>query len=188
MVHPIALVGLLALAAAAYGDVDFTPHESFYYAEAVKQPCVAFRKGDAPVQYSPPGKWTLSGGGNKVTLTPPEIPQAEAVMQTRPAKTGLVPATEDSIKTYSDLAVSLLARESSKIVVAEAKLPTIKYSGHAMVEVTLNYVLFGQAFTANYLFLPYDKELIIFQFTARTPDYAPLARLFRASLFSISGL
>ena len=174
--------------AVAWADIDFTPHDSFYLAETTKVPCVAFRKGDDPVSYSPPFKWSLSGGGNQVTLTPAETPQAGAVMQTAPVRSNLIPATEENIKVYTDMAVRRLPRESSKVTLVEAKIADLQFSGRKMVEVTLTYVAFAQPFTTNVLFLPYDKELITFQMTARTPDFAPLARLFRASLFSITGL
>jgi hypothetical protein len=172
----------------AYGDLDFTPRESFYYAEATKQACVAFKKGDKTIQYSPPDRWNLSGGGSKLTLSPPQIPQAEAAMSTQPAQTGAIPATDESLKLYSDLAVRLLPREASKVVVGEAKIANIKFSNHAMADVTLTYVLFGTAFTSNYLFLPYDKELITFQISSRSADFPKLSAPFRSSLFSLQGL
>ena len=188
MVRPIILAAALTVVAAgARADVDFTPKESFYMAEATKVPNVAFRNGKDPIAYSPPGRWKLSGGGRKVTLIPPEIPQAAATMETEPAKDDL-PATEENVKAYADLAINRLPREAMKVTVVESTIASLKFSGKTMVEVTLTYVHFGQPFTTNILFLPYGKEQITFQMTARTADFPPLAKAFRASLYSLQGL
>ena len=189
MVRPIILIAVFAAAGArAYADVDFTPTPSFYLAEATKAPNVSFHKGKDLVPYSPPGKWTLTGGGKKVTLIPPDQPQAAATMQTEPAKEDLPPATPENVKAYADLAVNRLPREALKVTVVEATICSLKFSGRTMAEVTLTYVHFGQPFTTNILFLPYDKEQITFQMTARTTDFAPLAKAFRVSLYSLQGL
>ena len=79
MVRPIVvLAAFVALASRASGEVDFTPKESFYLAETTRVPNVAFHNGEEPMQLLARRKWTVSGGGRKVTLTPPDnSPQAE---------------------------------------------------------------------------------------------------------------
>ncbi|MDR3402243.1 MAG: hypothetical protein P4L99_07065 [Chthoniobacter sp.] len=171
----------------AYADVDFTPKESFYLAESTRVPNVAFRNGSVPITYSPPGGWTLSGSGSKVTLSPPDKPQAGATMETQPV-TNLPPTTEENLKVYTDLAVSRLPQEALKVTVVEAVVCPLRFDTKTMAEVTLTYVHFGQQFTTNVILLPYNKELITFQMTARTADFAPLAKAFRASLYSMQGL
>jgi len=183
----VRFAAFVAVIGAAYGDVDFTPKESFYLAESTKVPNVAFRNGSTPVTYSPPGGWTLSGGGSKVTLSPPDKPQAGATMQTETI-TNLLPATEENVKAYSELAVSRLPREALKVTVIDAVVCPLRFDSKTMVEVTLSYVHFGQQFSTNMVLLPYKKELITFQVTARTPDFAPVAKAFRASLYSMQGL
>ena len=188
MVRPIVvLAALVALAGRAGGEVDFTPKESFYLAETTRVPNVAFHHGTAPFTYSPPGGWTLSGGGRKITLLPPEKVQASATMETEPAK-DLLPATAENLKAYGDLAVNRLPREARKANVTDTAICPLRFGARTMVEVTLTYVLFGQQFTSNIVFLPFDQEQITFQVTARTADFAPLAKAFRASLYSLQGL
>ena len=187
MVRSIAgLAAFAALIGAAYGDVDFTPKESFYLAESTRVPNVAFRNGSVPIPYSPPGGWTLSGGGNKVTLSPPDKPQAGATMQTETLP-NLLPVAEESAKAYGELAASRLPREALKVTVVGAGVCALRFDTKTMMEVTLTYVHFGQQFSTNIIFFPYNKELITFQITARTADFAPLAQAFRASLFSMQG-
>ncbi len=156
-------------------------------AEGIKVPNVAFRNGKEKMTYTPPGGWTLSGGGRKLTLTPPDIVQAGAIMKADPLVEPL-PATEENLKAYGKLAVKEIAPEATKVTIVEAVICPLRMSQRALVEVTLSYVLFGQQFTSNILFLPYEKEQITFQITARSPDFAPLAKTFRASLFSLQGL
>jgi hypothetical protein len=181
------MAALAALAGRASGEVDFTPSESFYLAETTRVPNVAFRNGADRITYTPPGNWTLSGGGRKVTFIPPDKVQAGATMETEPAR-DLLPATTENLKAYGDLALNRLPREALKASVTEAAICPLKFSTRTMVEVTLTYVLFGQQFTTNIVFLPYNKEQITFQVTARNPDFAPLAKTFRSSLYSLQGL
>ena len=187
MVHAItSAVTLLFLSAIACAEVDFSPRESFYLAEATKVPNVAFRDGNKDITYTPPGSWILSGGGRKLTLTPPNTGQAEAVMQTTPV-TEALPATEASFKAYTEIALRLISHEASKVTVADPAIAAVRVSGHDLVEITVTYALYGQQFTTNILFLPHGKEQIMFQMTARTADYGTLGKAFRASLFSLQG-
>jgi hypothetical protein len=188
MVRPIVIATLLGLATVrACAQVDFTPKESFYLAEATKVVCVAFRNGSSEVSYTQPHAWILSGGGSKLTLTPPEDGQAQATMGTDTTSPRL-PATEENLKAYAERAVKQLPREASKVKVAESVISSLRLSKREMVEVTLTYALYGQQFTSNTLYLPHEHEIVIFHLTARTGDYQRLQRSFRASLYSLQGL
>ncbi|HEY3835104.1 MAG TPA: hypothetical protein VGL72_00960 [Bryobacteraceae bacterium] len=182
-----ALVTAILISATAVAEVDFTPRESFYLAEATRVPNVSFRNESVDVTYSPPGSWILSGGGRKLTLTPPNKVQAEASMRTEPMKDPM-PATDENIKAYGERAVALIPREASKVVLVEVGPAPLKVCLQPLIQATLTYVLFGQQFTTTIYFLPYKKEQITFQFTARNADFQALAKDFRASLFSLQGL
>jgi hypothetical protein len=183
----ITLFALAAVTSSALGDLDFTPKESFYMVETTRVPNVTFRNGTDAVTYSPPHGWSLSGGGRKLTLCPPDKAQACAAMETQPCAK-LLPATEDNLKAYSDFALGRLPREAIKVAVTGAAICPFKFSTKSMVEVTVTYVHFGQQFTVNLLFLPHDRELITFEVTGRNADYTTLAKVFRASLYSLQGL
>jgi len=174
-------------AAAFAGELDLTPQESTYLAEATPVPCVAFRNGTASVSYSPPGAWKVSGGGRKVAVMPPNAVQAGATIQVIPVSE-TAPVTEASLKAYAEFAAGLLPREVSKVKVMSLEIAPMRICNHAMADVTLSYSLFGQTFTTNVLVLPYDKQELAFTMTARSADFTPLARTFRGSLFSIQGL
>lgn len=175
-------------AVSARAQIDLTPAESFYEVEGIRMPNVSFRNKSQLIPYTPPGNWTLSGGGSKLSLTPSQSVQAGATIETVPAKEPLLAASPENIKAYTDLALSLVSREATKVEVLEAQVSTLHISGKAMMEVTLAYSFFGQPFRMNVLFMPRDKEQLRFQFLARTADYQPLFQAFRSSLYSIQGL
>jgi hypothetical protein len=188
MVHPIRAALLLVLfATSAQAQLNLTPKETFYEVEGIQVPNVTFRNGAKNATYSPPGGWRLSGGGTKLTLTPQDTVQAGATIEALAAKDQL-PATADNLKAYSELALTLIPREASKVEVVEAVVCPLQISGRSMVEVTLHYSFFGQQFRANLLFMPHDAEQLRFQFSARAADFPALFKTFRTSLYSMQGL
>ncbi len=190
MVHPIVAAGVLALlgVGAASAQIDLTPKESFYTVEGIRVPNVTFKNGTKEFTYSPPANWLLSGGGNKLTVAPLDGVQAGATIEVQTAHGPVPAATAENIKTYSDIAASLVPREASKVEVVEAIVCPMRISGKAMIEVTLTYTFFGQLFRANVLFMPRERETLRFQFSSRATDYPALAKNFRSSLFSVQGL
>jgi hypothetical protein len=192
MVRAITLGAALACltAAGAHAQIDLTPTESFYEVEGIRMPNVTFRNSPKPVTYTPPADWTLQGGRNKLTLIPRDSIQAGAIIETQPLPPGgpLPAATAQNIKYYSDLAVTLVPREASKVEVVEAVVSPIRISGKAMIEVTMTYSFFGQQYRMNVLFMPREKEELRFQFASRNSDYAALSKAFRSSLFTMQGL
>jgi hypothetical protein len=190
MVRRITVAAGLALFAAvnAQAQLDLTPTESFYEVEGIRVPNVSFRNGVKKIAYSPPADWTLNGGERKVTMTPRDSIQAGATIETVAMREPSLPATTENLKAYTDLAVSMVPREGTKVEVAEAAVCPMRISGKEMIEVTLTYSFFGQPFRMNVLFMPRDKEQLRFQFIARAVDYPPLFKAFRSSLFSMQGL
>jgi len=180
----LALLG----AASAGAQIDLTPTDSFYEVEGIRAPNVTFRNGTKNITYTPPGNWTLSGGGDKLTLTPLDSIQAGGTIENIPTREPLPAATTDNVKVYSDMAVKLLPPGASKVELVEAAVCPMRISGKAMVEVTLSYTFYGQPFRMNVLFMPRDKEQLRFQFSSRAADYPALFKNFRGSLFSMQGL
>ena len=190
MVRAITLTAALALlgVASARAEIDLTPKESFYEVEGIKAPNVEFKNGPKKITYTPPANWTLSGGGNRLSLIPLDSIQAGATIETVPAKEPLPAATEANVKLYSDFAVKLLPQGASKVEVVEALVCPMRISGKAMIEVTLSYSFYGQPFRMNILFMPRQNEQLRFQFSARATDYPAMFKNFRSSLFSMQGL
>ena len=180
-------VVLALLAAGARAELNLTPAESFYEVEGIRVPNVTFRDGAKDIAYTPPAGWSLSGGGKKLTLTPPDAIQAGATIEAVSVKDA-PPATAANLQAYSEIALGLVPREAVKAEVIEATVCPMRISGRPLVEVTLSYVFFGQPFRMNLLFLPREKEHLRFQFSSRTADFPPLLKAFRTSLYSMQGL
>ena len=121
-------------------------------------------------------------------LAPRDGVQVGATIEAQSARAPFPPAVEASIKSYSDMAVAGLPREASKVEVVEAMVSPLRISGKPMIEVIVTYTFFGQSFRMNVLYMPRDKELLSFQFSARAADYAVEFRNFRGSLFTMQGL
>jgi hypothetical protein len=188
MVRPIiiATLALFAFAAGADADLDLTPIDGFYIVEGTRAPDLHFRDSGKVISYSPPGKWKPGGGGKQMTLMPPDKIQASATIEALPAKDSL-PATDQNLKAYSDMAVGLLPREASKVEVVAAVMAPVKVCGYPMVEVTITYKFFGQEFEAVIFFMPRPVEDVRFRLTCRAADFKDLYRPFERSLFSIQG-
>ena len=189
MVRPIitAAFVLLAFAGIAGADLDLTPIDGFYVVEGGRAPDLNFHDGGKIVSYSPPGNWKPAGSGKKMTLMPPEKVQASASIEALPAKDPL-PATAQSLKAYSAMAVALLPREASKVEVVEAVVSSVQICGYAVAEVTMTYKFFGQEFETVIFFMPRPVEEVRFRLSSRTADFKDLYRPFQRSLFSLQGL
>lgn len=190
MVHAIkaATAVFLLTVGSVSAQIDLTPKDTFYEVEGIRVPNVSFRNGAKEVTYSPPGDWVLSGGGQKLSLTPKDKIQAGATISVLATREPAPAATEENLKLYTEVASKLLPTDATKIEVIEAIVCPLQISGRSMVEVTLAYVFFGQQFRMNLLFMPREKEELRFQVVARTSDYPELFKAFRASLFSMQGL
>lgn len=190
MVRTIISTAVLALlgVASARAQLDLTPKESFYEVEGIRCANVAFRNGPGKVTYTPPGNWTLSGGGSKLALTPLDKAQAGATIEIVPTPVPLPEATEANVKAYSEMAATLVPQGASKIELVEALVCPMRISGKAMIEMTLAYSFYGQPFRMNVLIMPRGQEQLRFQFSSRTADFKTLQKDFRSSLFTMQGL
>ena len=189
MVRPVitAALALLTLAAPAGADLDLTPIDGFYIVEGTRARDLNFHDGSKVVSYSPPGNWTPGGGGKQMSLMPQDKIQASASIEALPA-TGPLPATEENLKAYSDLAAGLLPRQASDVKTVGAAVSSVHVCGYALAQVTMTYKFFGQEFETVILFMPRPVEDVRFRLTCHTADFKELYRPFERSLFSIEGL
>ena len=182
-----AAVALLLFVARAGADLDLTPIDGFYVVEGTRAPNLNFHDNGNVVSYSPPGKWKPGGAGKKMTLMPPDKVQASASIEALPAKDPL-PATEQNLKAYSDMAFGLLPRDASKVEVVGAVVSAVHVCGYALAEVTITYKFFGQDFETVFFFMPRPVEEVRFRLSCRVADFKDLYRPFQMSLFSLQGL
>jgi len=190
MVRPIiaVLTASVSLLAQASAELDLTPVDSYYIVEGTRSPNLNFHDDAKVISYTPPSRWRPNGAGKKMTLIPPDKPQAMASIQALPATPADLPATADNAKAYAEIATKALPREATKVEVVTAGVAPMRVSGYFMVQVTLTYIFFGQEVTSTTYFMPRPKEQIRFQITCRSVDYKELFRPFEVSLYSIQGL
>lgn len=149
-------------------------------------PNLKFHDAGRGISYSPPPDWKMSGRGKMLELIPPQAVQAGARFEVLP--TAPLPADASKVKLFRELAVLLLPAEATNVEIIEAGLSELRISGRPAVEVVLTYTFFAQQFKMNSLFLPRERELLRFSFTAHLADFAPLEKTFRRSLYSLQGL
>lgn len=175
------------LAATASAAIDLTPRESTYEVEGATFRNVSFRNGDKLVSFSPPARWTLTGGAKQLTLTPPAAVQAAGIIESVAVRE-LPRAEESKFQIFNELALTLVPKEAVKVEILETALSAMRLGGRAAVEVTLSYVFFGQTFRLFVLALPRENELLRFHLVARTNDFPALYKEFRGSFYSLQGL
>ena len=187
MVRSIVTAAVLALVSAgAQAGLDFTPFQSFYEVEGVRVPNLNFHDDGKVIAYTPPPRWKTSGRGRKLELIPPQAVQAGATFQV--LQTAPLPADASKVSAFRELAVSMLPAEATNVEIVEAKLSELCISGRAGVAVVLSYKFFAQQFRMRVLFIPRERDLLRFAFTARTADFGALEKRFRHSLYSLEGL
>ena len=187
MVRSIVLaVAFALLTAGARADLDFTPFDAFYEVEGIRMANLNFHDNGKVISYSPPPGWKTSGRGRKLELIPPQAVQASARFEVLP--TAPLPADAAKVKLFRELAVLLLPAGATNVEITEAVLSELRISGRPGLEVSLTYTFFAQQFKMSILFLPRERDLPCFSFTAHLADFAPLEKTFRRSLYSLQGL
>ncbi len=68
----------IGIAAQSASSMDFTPKPGFKELETVKIPVVFFEDGQKTVQFIPPPNWRLNGSGPKLTMSAPDLVQANS--------------------------------------------------------------------------------------------------------------
>jgi len=182
-----AAVAVLLFTARAGADLDLTPVDAYYVVERSRVANLNFHDDGKVISYSPPMKWKPGGAGKQMTLTPLDKVQASASIEALPAKEPL-PATEENLKAYSDMAVALIPRGASDVKLVGAVVASVRVCGSALAEVTVTYKFFGQELETVIFFMPRPVEEVRFRLSCRTADFKELYRPFQRSLFSIQGL
>lgn len=171
----------------AEAELDLTPVDSYYVVEGIRSPDLNFHDDSKVIAYTPPGRWKPNGAGKKMTMVPPDKPQAAASITAVPATPEDLAATADNAKAYAEIATKALPRDAMKVEVIFAGVAPMRVSGYFLMQVTLTYMFFGQEFTSTTYFMPRPKEQVRFQLVCRSVDYQDLFRPFEVSLYSIQG-
>ncbi len=180
----------LFLVAVARGDLQLVPKPVEYELDGVKLKQLAFSDGGAKeITYSPPRGWEYSGSANKLTLHPPNKPQAEATIY-------WIPLPEPAAATFDDQTVKKLVEEtlgaapsgSTNVRLVSQEKDPLMIERKGTFLVVVSYDLYGNSYTRSVMFLNRGKEQVRFQLLCRSGDFKELQKAFLGSQYSWQGL
>lgn len=184
----LTLLFALLFAASASAELQLNPVVSEYEGEGMKFRQLAFSDGSGKrITYSQPAGWEYSGSPNKLTVRPPNKPQAEGSITKLPLPKAAV-FDEKTMKQLTAEALAAVPSGSTSVtLMAEEKNPIVIGEKETFL-VTMSYNFHGQDFGRSVMFLNRGNEQLRFQFVSRLPDFKDLQRAFQGSHFSWQNL
>jgi|GEM_PF-952100 len=179
------IIALALVTSMAPAAIDLTPRATHYEVEGLKFPCVAFKNGSREISYTPPEGWRLSGGGNRLTLSPKQPTQADASIEVLPP---LAPGTILTPEALLKLACAALPRGAEKVEHLGNTENPLRIDGNGTVEVALRYQQAGLGYRTNVILMMRGSDLWRFAMSARNQDFDKVSTPFRSSLYSLQGL
>jgi hypothetical protein len=175
-------------ASSAMADLQLVPRSVDYTLDGVKLTQVAFSDGGSKsITYAPPSGWEYSGSATKLTLHPPNKPQAEGTIS---RTTGAEGATldEETTKKLTDQIVASVPQGSTNVsVVSQEKNPLMIERKETFL-VVVAYTFYGAHYKRSVMFLNRGKEQLRFEFVSLERDFDDLQRAFIGSQYSWQNL
>ena len=180
----ILLTFILAVSVAtARAAIDLTavPRETTFEGFTFKE--LLFKDGPGQIVYQLPNKWTYRAGAGEVRLTPPDSPDAEALIQAV-ALPGPLPLDGKAIEAAKQQLLSNVPPGSQMVVLVKEEPNTVPLNGHPTYEIVVSYQVIGQTFLRSCLISNVGETQLRFRFTARKSDYEKVYPAFRSSILS----
>lgn len=178
---------LLLAAASSAVALDFRPVLVESRGEGGKYTYLEFRDLGNTVTYMPPRTWRFHGGATRLSLTAPDTKGVEIDIGVLPLREPM-PVDAAHLSAFASLALLSLPAEAVKVEQVAVDFNPLLIDGHATVEVTFKYVIFGGPIEVSYLYAARENALICFRVVARPEDFDRLHQTFRLSLYSFAGL
>jgi hypothetical protein len=175
----------LAFLSGARAGVDFTPTEGERVLEGIVFRQILFHQDGHTIAYEQPRGWTFTGNAGTIKLNPPNVSQAQAVMEQSPLS---APQTLDDATTAQlrrQVLASVPNGAQNVALVAEEKNP-LRINQRDTYAVTVSYNFYGQDYELSVLFANLADAQLRFRTVARKADFEQVHRAFRASLFTLS--
>ena len=181
------LLALVASLQSAHAVVDLTPTPQEYTAEGITIQQLIFRDGKQRVSYEPPRRWAYRFDAGALTLTPPKVDRAEAVVQAMPL---LPPQPLDSrsIAVAKQQFIAALPPGSQMVEIAGEEFNPVVVDENTSYAVTASYQTLGETFTRCTVFINIRDTQLRFQLTARKADFAAVNAAFRRSMMKLRWL
>jgi hypothetical protein len=185
----IILLGvLLILSTSARGELLFTPKLSEYQLDGVKSKQLVFSDGKGKdITYAPPNGWEYSGSPIKLTLRPPNKPQAEGIIS-KVTLAQPVSFDEETMKRLTEEALAAVPKGSTNITLVSQEKNPLFIERKETFLLTISYTFYGENYQRSIMFLNRGNEQLRFQFVSRAADFKELQRAFLGSQFSWQNL
>ncbi|MGC3988212.1 MAG: hypothetical protein QM796_00740 [Chthoniobacteraceae bacterium] len=183
MVRSIILSLFFSAATLLADPIDFTPHQESISFDGGQMQRNYFTQGNQRISYDIPGGWTASGGGSRLTLTPPNKVQAQAVIECLPLS---APQTynDAQAKLLKDNAMAFIPAKAENVKLVAEKLNDFKVDGHEVYEVSATYSFYGQNFELGVIYINMGLNQIRCHLVSHASDFNDLYAAFRRSFFS----
>lgn len=179
----IALIFLLAAAAQAKAEIDFTPTLNRYYSEGAEYLSVSFKEDKQTISMGVPRLWSCRGDASRLQFMPPDESFAEGIVQAVPAK-GAQPFDEATVKVLEAQVISTLPPgNQGATVISRLENPVILYQ-NLSYEFVVSYQTLGQLFQRSVIFVNCPDKQLVFRFSAPKPVFENLNKAFRRSIYS----
>ena len=170
------LAAILAVAASSVATaLDLTPQLSFRLLEDMKIPVVIFEDGPRKVQWQAPAKWSLNGGGELLSLRPPDSSKMGMELRLIPRKAAEAPDGTTARDAVQSWVQPFLPADASKIAFQREIPSPFMLGGKPSRELTFTYTSLFENFTASIALTDLDDEqsiaVIIY---ARDADFASI--------------
>jgi hypothetical protein len=179
----IALIFLLAVAAEARAEINFTPTLNRYYSEGAEYFSVSFKEDKRSISMEVPRLWSCRGDASRLQFMPPDQNFAEGVVQAVSAK-GAHPFDEATVKALEAQVMGALPPGSQgATVISRRENPVILYQ-NLSYEFVVSYQTLGQLFQRSVIFVNCSDKQLVFRFSAPKAVFENLNKAFRRSIYS----
>ena len=181
------LLLVLAYASAASAAIDFTPTTGERILDGIKFPQLIFKEDGRKVLYEPPRGWTYTGGGGSIKFTPPNISQAQGVIEQSPLPVPQV-WNEATTKALQQQALASVPPGSLGVAIVSEEANPIMVNGNPTYEVVIGYTFYGQEFQLSVLYINLPGTQLRMRAIAKKADFEKVHKAFRSSAVSFQGL
>jgi hypothetical protein len=178
-------IPFLVFLSSVRAGVDFTPTGGERVLEGIVFKQILFHQDGHPIAYEQPHGWNFTGDAVAMRLTPPNVSQAQAMMEQAHLSAPQVLDDATTAQLRQQVLASVPNGAQSIALVAEEKNP-LRINQRETYAVTVSYNFYGQEYELSVLFANLADTQLLFRTVARKADFEKVSRAFRASLFTLS--
>ncbi len=145
---------------------------------------VSFKDGERKIVFAPPAGWSCAGEPGRFEFRPASSQFTQGVIE---STSSIVPKAGDSaaVDAFKKQVLADLPAAAAEPAVVTEGANTLLIGGYPSYEVVLTYKLWGKLLERSVLLVKFEKQPLIFRFTAEKAEYAALLPGFRRSVMSL---